>query len=207
MRQSSRVKTRQYAPMTMSDTDLPESLPGFDDPIGLLRACHTKMLNHCELLTVLLDRDSMDDEARQVAHSISRYFSDSAVMHHRDEEEDLFPRINRQSLKIAELVHTLKKQHATLDTLWNSMAPELKQLPADGFSAAFKHSATEFSTLCRQHIEKENRELLPLVSNSLSHQALAEIGESMASRRGVRFSSLQARRAMVAGANTRRSKS
>jgi hemerythrin-like domain-containing protein len=172
----------------MSDTGLPEMLPGFDDPIGLLRACHEKMQAHCNLLTVLIDKETPDDEAREAARNLVRYFSQSAPLHHRDEEEDLFPRINRQSLKIAELVQTLKKEHETLDALWNSMAAELKKLPADGFSADFRHAATEFGTLCRQHIEKENRELLPLVSNSLSHQALAEIGESMAARRGVKFS-------------------
>jgi hemerythrin-like domain-containing protein len=174
--------------LTMSDTGLPETLPGFDDPIGLLRACHEKMLAHCALLTALVESDSLDDTAREAARNISRYFSTSAALHHRDEEEDLFPRINRQSLKIAELVYTLKKEHETLDALWNRMAPELKQLPGDGFSAAFKQAAKEFSVLSGQHIARENRELLPLASNSLSHQALQEIGEAMAKRRGVRFS-------------------
>jgi hemerythrin-like domain-containing protein len=176
--------------LTMSDTGLPEKLPGFDDPIGLLRACHEKMLAHCELLTALADKDSLDAAARESARNINRYFSQSAPLHHRDEEEDLFPRINRQSLKIAELVHTLKKEHATLDALWNRITPELKQLPEDGFSSAIKQAAKEFSTLCAQHIARENREMLPLATNSLSQQALMEIGESMAKRRGVKFSAL-----------------
>ena len=176
--------------MTMSDTGLPEQLPGFDDPIGLLRACHKKMLAHCELLTALAGKDTLDAAARESARNVNRYFSQSAPQHHRDEEEDLFPRINRQSLKIAELIHTLKKEHEALDTLWNSIAPELKQPPEDGFSSAFKQAANEFSTLCTQHIARENRELLPLASNSLSHQELAVIGESMAKRRGVKYSAL-----------------
>ena len=176
--------------MTTSDTGLPETLPGFDDPIGLLRACHEKMLANCKLLTTLVDMDTPDAAAREAARNISRYFSNSAVLHHRDEEEDLFPRINRQSLRIAELIHTLKKEHETLDALWNRIAPELKQLPGDGFSSAFKQAAQEFSTLCGEHIARENRELLPLASNSLSHQELAEIGEKMAARRGVKFSAL-----------------
>lgn len=174
----------------MSDTGLPEKLPGFDDPIGLLRACHEEMLAHCDLLTTLVNGDDADTAAREAARNISRYFSHSATLHHRDEEEDLFPRINRQSLKIAELIYTLKKEHETLDSLWDSIAPELKQRPGDGFSHTCKQAAHEFSTLCGQHIARENRELLPLASNSLSEQALAEIGESMAARRGVKFSPL-----------------
>ena len=174
--------------MSMNDTGLPEELPGFDDPIGLLRACHEKMLAHCDALIALVDGDDTDAAARETARNISHYFSHSAVLHHRDEEEDLFPRINRQSLKIAELIHTLKKEHETLDSLWESIAPELKQRPGDGFSQTCKQAAHEYSTLCGQHIARENRELLPLASNSLSQQALTEIGESMAARRGVRFS-------------------
>ena len=174
--------------MTMSNSGLPQELPGFDDPVGMLRACHEKMLTHCEWLTALADNEGLDDAARETARNISRYFSQSALLHHRDEEQDPFPRINRQSLKIAELVYTLKREHETLDALWASIAAELKQLPADGFSAVFRQAAREFSTLCSQHIARENRELLPLLSNSLSHQVLLEIGESMAKRRGVKFS-------------------
>jgi hemerythrin-like domain-containing protein len=173
--------------LTMSDTGLPEKLPGFDDPIGLLRACHEKMLAHCELLTALADKDTLDAAARESARNINRYFSQSAPQHHRDEEEDLFPRINRQSLKIAELIHTLKKEHETLDALWIKLEPGLKRLPDDGFSDDFRQAAAEFTALYRQHIGQENRELLPLAANSLSEQVLKEVGESMARRRGVRY--------------------
>jgi hemerythrin-like domain-containing protein len=174
--------------MTTSDTGLPENLPGFDDPIGLLRACHEKMLHHCDLLESLLGRDGIDSDAREAARNITRYFSQSAPLHHRDEEEDIFPRINRLSLKTAELIHNLKKEHETLDALWRKLEPVLKRLPDDGFSDEFRQTAAEFTALYRQHIGQENRELLPLAANSLSQQVLQEIGESMARRRGVKFS-------------------
>jgi hemerythrin-like domain-containing protein len=176
--------------LTTSDTGLPGRLPGFDDPIGLLRTCHEKMLAHCERLAALLDSESLDADAREAARGISRYFSQSAPLHQRDEEQDLFPRINRQSLKIAELVYTLKKEHDTLDALWARIAPVLKSLPDDGFNAGFRQTAAEFCMLCSRHIARENSELLPLASNSLSRQTLLEIGEAMAKRRGVKHSAL-----------------
>lgn len=174
--------------MTTSDTGLPENLPGFDDPIGLLRACHEKMLHHCDLLDGLVDRDDIDSDAREAGRTVTRYFTQSAPLHHRDEEEDIFPRINRLSLKTAELIHNLKKEHETLDELWMKLEPVLKRLPDDGFSDEFRQTAAEFTALYRQHIGQENRELLPLAANSLSQQVLQEIGESMARRRGVKFS-------------------
>ena len=174
----------------MNQQGLPETLPGFDDPVALLRACHDKMLAHCDLLDALVAQarsGELDDAARQAARDITRYFTSSAPLHHRDEEQDLFPRINRQSLRIAELVHNLKREHQELDTLWQTLAPELQRIPGDGFSAAFLEAAGMFCELSRQHIKRENMELLPLLASSLSRQELGYIGESMAQRRGVRY--------------------
>jgi hemerythrin-like domain-containing protein len=172
----------------MTENRLTNDLPGFDDPLALLRACHEKILAHCALLEGLVAHmveAGPDDEARKTAERITRYFSTSAGLHHRDEEEDLFPRLNRQSLKIAELVHVLKKEHEQLETLWGTLSPNLKRLPAEGFSEGFTRAANDFCSLYQQHIERENMEFLPLAANSLSQQELAEIGESMAERRGV----------------------
>jgi len=169
----------------MLDNGLPEQLPGFDDPIGLLRACHVKMLAHCDLLEGLLTNP---DPA--VAKQVQRYFSTSAETHHRDEEEDLFPRLNRQSLKLADLVHRLKRDHAELDRLWTGIAPHLRQLPQAGNEPAFIEAVQSYCALTRAHTRLENTDFLPLASSSLSRAALDEIGESMAARRGVRYSAL-----------------
>jgi len=177
----------------MTENRLTNDLPGFDDPLALLRACHEKILAHCALLEGLVAHmveAGPDDEARKTAERISRYFSTSAGLHHRDEEEDLFPRLNRQSLKIAELVHVLKKEHEQLETLWGVLSPGLKRLPVEGFSEEFTRAADDFCSLYQQHIERENMEFLPLAANSLSQQELAEIGESMAERRGVSLTNL-----------------
>jgi hemerythrin-like domain-containing protein len=174
----------------MSEPGLPETLPGFDDPIALLRACHQKMLAQCDLLDAVVAQaqaGNLDAAARKAAQDITRYFSSSAPLHHRDEEEDLFPRINRQSLRIAELVHKLKREHQELDALWETLAPELRRIPGDGFSAAFLEAAGRFCELSRQHINRENMELLPLLASSLSQQELGYVGEAMAQRRGVQF--------------------
>lgn len=169
----------------MNDNGLPDELPGFDDPIALLRACHNKILVHCDLLEGLLDTP---DQA--VAAQVHRYFSTSAPLHHRDEEEDLFPRINGQSLKIAELIHNLKKEHQALDSLWSTLATELKSTPENGFSEAFVTAAREFCRLNRAHVAVENRDLLPMAAGILSQQDLGAVGETMAARRGVRYSAL-----------------
>lgn len=172
-----------------SEDNLIDALPGFDDPIALLRACHEKMLGHCELLEKLvahLDDHGADDAARKTARDISRYFSTSAVLHHRDEEEDLFPRLNRQSLKIADLIHSLRKEHRALDELWPEIAADLGRFPQGGYDEGTRQTIGNFCQLVRAHIQRENTEFLPLVASSLSRRDLDEIGDAMAERRGVR---------------------
>lgn len=177
-----------YQDITMND-----ELPGFDEPLALLRACHKNILAHCDRLDALvthIDKQGIDDEARKAARNIARYFSTSALLHHRDEEEDLFPRLNRQSIKIAELIRDLKQEHGKLDQLWESIAPELKKLPENGCSDIFLQTARDFCTLSRQHVNRENMEFLPMAASSLSQLDLTDIGESMAARRGVRISGI-----------------
>ena len=174
----------------MSNVTMSDELPGFDEPLALLRACHKNILAHCDRLDALLvhvDKQGIDNDARKAARDILRYFSTSALLHHRDEEEDLFPRLNRQSIRIAELIRDLKQEHTKLDKLWENIAPELKQLPDNGFSDGFLQAARDFCTLSRQHVNRENMEFLPLAASSLSQLELADIGEAMAARRGVRI--------------------
>ena len=174
----------------MNEQDLHHDLPGFDKPLALLRACHKNITDHCEQLENLITHtgtQGIDDEARKAARNIVRYFSTSALLHHRDEEEDLFPRLNRQSIRIAELIRDLKQEHVKLDQLWELISPELKKLPDDKFSDNFLQASNEFCTLSRQHVTRENMEFLPLAANSLSELELKDIGESMAARRGVRI--------------------
>lgn len=173
----------------MNEENLHDKLPGFDEPLALLRACHKNILAHCDRLEALVlhvAAQGIDDEARKTARDIVRYFSTSARLHHRDEEEDLFPRLNRQSLRIAELIQDLKQEHTRLDQLWEVMVTELKSLPGNGFSDDFLQANRDFCTLSRQHVNRENMEFLPLAASSLSQLDLGEIGASMADRRGIR---------------------
>lgn len=173
------------------ENDLPEGdVPGFDAPLDLLRACHARILEHCDLLERLVTavREG-DDPARQreAARRIIDYFSSAARLHHQDEELDLFPLLMRQSLKLADLVHALKQEHQRLDNLWESLLAGLQHVTTLDDIDAFATAAEEFCTLNRAHVRRENLEFLPLAQGSLSTRQLQDIGVAMAARRGVRY--------------------
>lgn len=166
-------------------------LPGFDDPLALLRACHTRILDHCDLLEQLISGLETRVDATQLhdtARKVRSYFSNSARLHHQDEETDLFPLLARQSLKLADLVHALRQEHEQLDTLWAALEPGLKQVTQLDDPDAFIATATRFCELGRHHVKRENLELLPVAASSLSSEQIKDIGVLMAGRRGVSFS-------------------
>jgi hemerythrin-like domain-containing protein len=174
----------------MEEKGLPETLPGFDQPLALLRACHTKILAHCELLEQLvadLGNTGKETEIRSAARQVTTYFSTSARLHHQDEEIDLFPLLTRQSLKLADLVHSLKQEHLELDTLWESIAADLKRPQDVTDLAALAERVHAFCELNRRHVRRENMEFLPRAESSLSSRQQKDLGAAMAARRGVRY--------------------
>ncbi len=176
----------------MTNPELPEQLPGFDEPLALLRACHGKIVEHCELIEEIVralqgNRDELD--TRQAARKAITYFTSSARQHHEDEEQNLFPLLIRQSLKLADLVNSLKQEHRTLDELWLAIEPELRRMPEPADPDAFMSAASAFCRLNREHVLRENTDFLPLAQSSLSSQQIRDIGRAMAQRRGARYPS------------------
>ncbi len=168
----------------------PESAPDFSDPLGLLRACHQRMLGNCERLIKLADHlqsHGADNEATTAAASIYRYFTTSARHHHADEEQDLFPRLARESLKLADLVHRLKKEHVELDALWQEIEPLLLRPGHISDLLGFKELCRRFEDAYQRHIRVENNELLEMARHIFSQAELKKLGASMAERRGVRL--------------------
>ncbi len=174
----------------MEQMGLTESLPGFDQPLALLRACHTKILTHCDLLEALaasLDDADREEEVRAAARRVMNYFPTSARLHHQDEEIDLFPLLIRQSLKLADLVHGLKQEHRQLDELWGAIASDLKRPQDIADRTVFIDRVHAFCELNRRHVRRENLELLPRAEGIMSSRQLKDLGTAMAARRGVRY--------------------
>lgn len=154
----------------------PAPAPGFDDPLGMLRACHERILRHGRWLQAVVHGD---DAA--VLTAVHRYFATAGQEHHEDEEQDLFPLLIARDG--APLVNELLVQHRTLDGLWQRLAPGFGEPRL--LQGPLAKPAIEFVSLNESHIELENRELLPLAAKLLTPKELAVLGQHMAQRRGV----------------------
>ena len=171
----------------MSDDQLfPSAAPDFSDPLGLLRACHQRILSHCATLQRLvahLREQGADAEARKAAGTIYRYFTTAGRHHHDDEEIDLFPHLARQSLKLADRVHRLRQDHLRLDALWGELEPLLKNPQSALERDDLEVLVGEFTALYADHIQRENDELLEMAAHIFSRAELQKLGKRMADRR------------------------
>lgn len=160
--------------------------PDFTNPLGLLRACHDRILAQCETLEKLvthLRSNDVDAEAKTAAQRVHRYFSEAAPLHHQDEEVDLFPVLQRQSLKMADLVYSLKQEHPELDAAWEQLAPTLVRLDQLQDIDDFSGQVADFCERYRKHVKRENDELLEIAQHILSSKQQAALGEAMEERR------------------------
>jgi hemerythrin-like domain-containing protein len=174
----------------MNKDDLfPPAAPDFSDPLGLLRACHERVFKHCDIVENLaahLADQGVDQEAREAAAQVHRYFSVAAKHHHQDEEQDLYPRLIRQSLKLADLIHAFKQEHQQLDALWAEIEPLLAKPSTIEDIETFQSLAERFADAYRRHARRENSDLLDMAQHIFGSDELKQIGQAMAERRGVK---------------------
>jgi hemerythrin-like domain-containing protein len=166
---------------------------GFDAPLAMLAACHRKIESQCATLQRLaahLPAHGADEQARQAAQSLLRYFDGAARHHHADEEQDLLPALlesmaGSDAVCLRELRDSLASEHRQLDAQWQRLRGPLQQVAA-GQPAALDGAAVDaLAGLYRTHIAREEAELLPLAERLLDDDALAQIGQAMRERRGI----------------------
>jgi len=175
----------------MSDSPK-RAAPDFSRPIEALKACHVRIRSECDALRRLAEhmKDSgCDGPARQMAGNVMRYFDTAARHHHLDEEEDLLPRmmaaatIGRGS-KLTHLVADIATEHREMDRIWKELRAVLQEISAGESTSLDALTVDRFAKLYGAHIAQEEANVFPLAEMLLSKADLAEIGSSMAQRRG-----------------------
>jgi len=175
-------------------------VPGFpapgastEAPLEMLSACHARIERQCATLRRLvphLAAHGADDEARTAAANVLRYFDSAAKHHHDDEEKDLFPALiesmaGSDAVCLRDLTDALSADHRALDAAWQRVRASLARIAA-GTSASLPGDDVEaLVNRYQQHIEREEKELLPMAARLLADDELARIGKAMRERRGI----------------------
>jgi len=166
---------------------LPQSAPGFDDPLGLLTACHRRIERQLASLDRLrrhLPEHHADTDARTAARAILRYFDTAAPHHHDDEEASLFPRLAAAAPEVAAIAAALQKEHRRLDARWQKLRPLLAAIATGNGAFLPTRGVADFRAAYTAHLQREEADVLPAAAKLLDAPSLREIGNEMAQRRG-----------------------
>lgn len=172
---------------------LPETAPGFDQPIAVLKHCHErirKQLSTLEKLLPHLAAHGADEQARQAAAAVIKYFDKAAHLHHDDEEQNLFPMLlatarGEDGALLATLGPEIVAEHRQMDAMWQSLHEQLRGI-ADGSAAVLSgNNVQRFADIYRAHMEKEENHIAPMALRLFSREQMAELGTAMQQRRGI----------------------
>ena len=167
---------------------------GFEVPLEMLSACHGRVERQCQTVLRLVPHlvaNGPDQTAREAAQNVMRYFDTSAKHHHADEEEDLFPALLQSAPeaklpRLRELVAALCAQHRELEQAWARLRLKLEGILLGTTSELDAGEAARMVGLYRQHIAREEEELLPLAARILGTAQLDSVGRAMRARRGIK---------------------
>jgi hemerythrin-like domain-containing protein len=166
---------------------------GTEAPLEMLAACHGRVERQCATLRRLvphLAAHGANQEARTAATNVLRYFDTSAKDHHADEEVDLFPTLiesmaGSDAVCIRDMVGALTADHRALETAWQHLRRVLQMIAGGGSVLLASDEVEAFVGLYERHIEKEERDLLPMAARLLSVDDLDRVGRAMRERRGI----------------------
>jgi hemerythrin-like domain-containing protein len=166
---------------------------GFEAPLEMLSACHTRIERQCATLRRLvphLAAHGADADARAAAANVMRYFDTSGVQHHADEEDDLFPALlealpGSDPVCVRDLTDSLAAEHRELEARWARVRAVLERVAAGDAATLASADVEALVGLYERHIEREERELLPMAARLLSDAELDAVGRAMRERRGI----------------------
>jgi hemerythrin-like domain-containing protein len=166
---------------------------GFDQPFEMMEACHERLHRMLELLARLrghLRAHGADDQARQAARDVMKYFDQAAPQHHRDEELHVFPPLLAGADEaMLQIISRLQQDHLQMESRWATARGWLDAVARGELGSLTPRQEADldaFSSLYATHIEAEEGVAYPAAREALGEDAVKLMGQEMATRRGAK---------------------
>ncbi|WP_082551482.1 pyridoxamine 5'-phosphate oxidase [Massilia sp. Root351] len=170
-----------------------DTAPDFSQPIAVLKHCHDRIRQQLATLRKLLahlPQHGADQQARQAAQAVLKYFSNAAHLHHEDEERNLLPMLDAtargdDAAVLRDMMPRLLAQHQQMDGDWLIIKAQLDKI-ATGTDTALSAPAVEkFVADYTAHMEQEEQHIAPMAKRIFSPVQMQQLGDAMQARRGI----------------------
>ena len=170
-------------------------VPGFDQPIAVLKHCHDRIRKQIGTMQRLLSHlplHGADIDAQQAAKAILQYFNKAAPNHHADEEDDLLPMLQASATGddaklLQQLLPLILQEHQQMDAAWQVLDRQLQGIAAgeNTGSQLLEQDVIRFAELYAGHMQKEETHIAPMAMRLFSAAQMAQLGDAMRLRRGI----------------------
>ena len=166
----------------------------FLDPLHIILTEHDRQRRVAEWLWTHSDDQRLAPIQEQIA-TLLAYLTRDLLLHHRDEEDDLFPVLRARCVPtdgIETILAELDRDHAAESFLVRDIAVDLRVVAESRdleAPARFFTGLRIFAEGQRRHLSWENRVVMPLAGKRLTRQDLEILGRNMAARRGIDYPS------------------
>jgi hemerythrin-like domain-containing protein len=172
----------------------PRSLTdGFaDEALATFARSHVHIVEHMNRLRALpqqLAARGLDEGVRATAAAIYRFFNDTVLEHHDEEERELFPSLRHsaapgdESGLVQALINRLEREHRELESLWDRVEPALRRLgrgkPAELDERVIEQLVASYVA----HARFEETAVLPLAERILKSGDRSALALGLALRR------------------------
>ena len=161
-------------------------------PLDVILLEHNRQLTISEWLLPHVDYQKLEP-LEENATALLGFLTEDLLLHHKDEEDDLFPLLRHRCEPeddIEGILTELNRDHATEGFLVRDIAVDLRAIiegKKPEAAARFFESLYIFAEGQQRHLWWENKMVLPIASSRLTHQDFEALGRNMAARRRIDY--------------------
>lgn len=158
--------------------------------IDLLIECHGRIRHFTSVAKRLAEaKDVAEEEIREAATRLIRYFTISLPLHSEDEEASLLPRLIAVApSEVGDALETMRAEHGPIHALLDELVVDWKKLAEapgrlETLAGGLKRRADALGLAFDEHLVPEEALIFPAARQWLRPEAIAEIHKEMRARR------------------------
>jgi len=158
----------------------------FSNGLQVLQDYHQDFLARGTQLVALATKIKQQGMSESLANQCMEmycHYSHATHLHHKDEEEGLFPLLVDQSSLVIGMIERLMMDHEEIEDSWNKLAKQLITPESITNFDFLLHQTMEFEKILREHLTREDEDFSPQILKILSADQLKQAGEKMSELR------------------------
>jgi len=158
----------------------------FSNGLQVIQDYHQDFLVRGRRLVALakeIKQQGMTEELANQCMDMYCHYSHATHLHHKDEEEALFPLLVNQSSLVIGMIERLMLDHEEIEESWRELSARLNNPELITNADHFLHLTIEFEKILRDHLTREDEDFSPQIEKLLTTEQIKQAGEKMAAIR------------------------